>query len=103
MTPLIQYLGLFGAGEEAGTAALLNFAVAGFSLILFALSLKAYSRTRLRRMLLVSSAFFFFAVSVLVRNLEIFVFPAIDVDEVLVTAFELAALLLFFLSLVLRD
>ena len=88
-----------GAGEEAG-AALLNVAVAVFAVVLLALSLTAYRKTNLRRLLLVSAAFGFFAASVAVRNVEIFVLPSLDADEVLVTALELVALLMFFLALV---
>lgn len=102
---MIQPIGLelVGAGEEAGTAALLNVAVGVFAIVLLVLSLSAYRRTRLRRLVLVSAAFGFFAASVAVRNLEIFIFPTLDVDEVLVAILELVTLLLFFLALVLRD
>lgn len=100
--PTTLLLQIPGGGEE-GTAALLNLAVGLFALILLALSLNAYRKTKLRRLLLVSAAFGFFALSVVVRNIEIFVLPGIDVDEVLVTSLELVMLLLFFLALVLRD
>jgi asparagine N-glycosylation enzyme membrane subunit Stt3 len=98
-----SFLVLIGTGEEAGTAALLNLAVGLFAVVLLALSLNAYRKTRLRRLLLVTAAFGFFALSVAVRNLEIFVFPGLDVDEVLVTVLELVTLLLFFFALVFRD
>ena len=100
--PTFVPLQILSGGEE-GTAALLNLAVGLFAVILLVLSLNAYRKTRLRRLLLVSAAFGFFALSVVVRNIEIFVLPGIDVDEVLVTALELVMLLLFFLALVLRD
>lgn len=101
---MIQFLPLLQLpGEELGTAAILNLAVAMFSLILFALSLTAYRRTQLRRLLLVSAAFAFFALSIGVRNLEVFVLPGLDVDEVLVTALELISLLFFFVALVMKD
>jgi asparagine N-glycosylation enzyme membrane subunit Stt3 len=89
-------------GEE-GTAALLNLAVAAIAIVLMALSLNAYRKTRLRRLVLVSGAFGFFALSVVVRNIEIFVLPGVDADEVIVTLLELTMLLLFFLALVLKD
>jgi ABC-type polysaccharide transport system permease subunit len=91
------------SGGEEGTAALLNLAVGLFAVILLALSLNAYRKTKLRRLLLVSAAFGFFALSVVIRNIEIFLLPGIDVDEVLVTTLELVMLLLFFLALVLKD
>jgi hypothetical protein len=101
---LIQFLPLLQLpGDEAGTAAVLNLAVGAFSLVLFALSLTAYRKTRLRRLVLVAAAFAFFALSVAVRNLEIFLLPGLDVDEVLVTALELVALLCFFVALVVRE
>lgn len=96
-------LGLIAPGGEEGTAALLNLAVGLFAVILLALSLNAYRKTRIRRLLFVSAAFGFFALSVVVRNIEIFILPGIDVDEVLVTGLELVTLLLFFLALVLKD
>lgn len=100
---MIQLFGLVVIGEEAGTAALLNLAVGLFAVVLLALSLNAYRKTRLRRLLLVSAAFGSFAASVAVRHIEVFVLPGIDADELLVTALELLTLLLFFLALALKD
>jgi len=96
-------LGLMATGGEEGTAALLNLIVGAIAVVLLALSLNAYRKTRLRRLLLVSAAFGFFALSVVVRNIEIFVLPGIDVDEIFVTVLELLMLLFFFLALVLRE
>jgi len=96
-------LWLFATSGEEGAAALLNLAVGVFAIVLLALSLNAYRKTKLRRLLLVSAAFGSFAASVAVRNIEIFIVPGIDVDEVLVTVLELVTLLLFFLALVLQD
>ena len=96
-------LQLAGVGEEAGTAALLNVVVAAVALVLLTLSLSAYRKTRLRRLLLISAAFGLFGASVAVRNIELFFFPGLDVDEVLIAALELAALLSFFFGLVLKD
>ncbi len=103
MIPQMIASSLIATGGEEGTAALLNLAVGLFAVILLALSLNAYRKTKLRRLLFVSAAFGFFALSVVVRNIEIFILPGIDVDEVLVTSLELVMLLLFFLALVLRD
>ena len=96
-------LGLVASGEEEGTAALLSLAVGMFAVVLLGLSLNAYRKTGMRRLLLVSAAFGAFALSVVVRNVETFVFPGVDVDEILVTSLQLLTLLLFFLALVLRD
>ena len=103
MTEGALALQLAGVGEEVGTAALLNVVVAAVALVLLALSLSAYMKTRLRRLLLISVAFGLFGASVAVRNIEILFFPGLDVDEVLVAALELAALLSFFFGLVLKD
>jgi hypothetical protein len=102
MIQLGGLLAIIAPGEEAGTA-VLNLAVGLFAAVLLALSLNAYRRTRLRRLLLVSAAFGFFAASVAARNIEIFVLPGVDVDEVMVAVLELLTLFLFFLALVLRD
>ena len=92
-----------GLAEDAGTAALLNFVVAAVAFVLLALSLTAYRKTGLRRLLLISAAFGLFGASVAVRNVEILFFPGVDADEILVAALELAALLSFFLGLVMKD
>ncbi|MDG6909458.1 MAG: hypothetical protein JRN08_03725 [Nitrososphaerota archaeon] len=103
MIQLLSFLQLAGLGEDAGTAALLNAVVAGVAVVLLALSLTAYRKTRLRRLLLISSAFGLFAASVAVRNIEVLFFPGLDADEVLVAVLELVALLSFFFGLVMKD
>ena len=99
---MIQILLQAALGEES-TAALLNAVVATFALILLGMSLTAYRRTRLRRLLFVSAAFGLFAASVAMRNIEILYFPGFDTDEIVVAALELAALGSFFAALVMRD
>jgi hypothetical protein len=96
-------LQLVGLGEDPGTAALLNLVVAAVAVVLLALSLTAYRKTRLRRLLLISAAFGLFGASVAVRNVEMLYFPGVDADEILVAALELAALLSFFFGLVMKD
>ncbi len=103
MTPVIGVLVGVGFNEEQGTEALLNVVVALFAVLLFALSLTAYRRTHLRRLLFVSGAFGLFAAAAAARNLEILIFPGVDVDGVIVSLLELSSLLLFFLALVFRD
>jgi hypothetical protein len=81
----------------------LNVGIAVFALILFALSLSAYRKTRLRRLLLVSAAFGLFAIEVVIRQLEAFVFAVgFQTEQVIVTVMELLILLLFFLAIVAR-
>lgn len=103
MTPSLVFFAIAGTGEEAGTAALLNLVVAAFAVLLLALSVSAFLRTRMKRLIYVTAAFGFFAASVAVRNLEMFVFPGVDVDEILVTALELVTLILFFAALVVKE
>ena len=105
VTMILTYFPLqsVASGGEEGTAALLSLVVVAFAVVLLALSLNAYRKTKIRRLLFVSAAFGFFALSVVVRNIEFFILPGIDVDEVLVTALELLALSLFFLALVFKE
>lgn len=91
---------------EAGfeTQEILNFAIAAFALILLAVSLSAYRKTRLRRLLIVSGAFGLFAVEVAIRQLDDFVFTlGFQADQIVVAVMEFAILLLFFLAIVVRD
>ena len=90
------------AGFE--TKEILDIAIAVFALVLLSLSLSAYRKTRLRRLLMVSVAFGLFAVEVAVRQLDEFVFTlGAQVDQIVVAAMEFAVLLLFFLAVVVRD
>ncbi len=73
-------------------------------MILLALSLSAYRKTRLRRLLAVSLAFGLFAVEVAMTQLDDFVFAlGYQADQIIVAAMEFAILLLFFLAVVMRD
>jgi hypothetical protein len=82
----------------------LDVAIAVFALVLLALSLSAYRRTRLRRLLIVSGAFGLFAVEVLIRQLDDFVFElGFQADQIVVAAMEFIILLLFFLAIVVKD
>ena len=83
---------------------MLDVAIVVFALVLLALSLSAYRKTRLRRLLLVSVAFGLFAVEVGLRQLDDFVFDlGSQADLIVVGAMEFAILLLFFLAVVVRD
>jgi cbb3-type cytochrome oxidase subunit 3 len=85
------------------TEEILNAGIAVFALILLALTLSTYRRTHLRRLLLVSAAFGLFAVEVVIRQLDAFVFAVgVQTDQVITTVMELIALLLFFLAIVMR-
>jgi len=90
--------------EGFETQEALDFAIAIFALVLLALSLSAYRKTHLRRLLLVSGAFGLFAVEVGIRQLDAFVFAVgAQTDQIIVGAMEFVILLLFFLAVVVRD
>jgi hypothetical protein len=82
----------------------LDIAITAFALLLMALSLSAYRKTRLRRLLMVSGAFGLFAVEVGIRQLDDFVFAlGVQADQIIVAAMEFAILLMFFIAVVVRD
>ena len=90
--------------EGFDTQEILDIAIAVFALVLLALSLSAYRKTRLRRLLLVSGAFGLFAVEVLIRQLDDFVFNVgFQTSLIVVAVMEFVILLLFFLAIVVRD
>jgi hypothetical protein len=79
----------------------LNLVVALFAIMLLAISLIAYRRTNLRRLLLVSVAFGLFAVQAFIRELdELALVFGSGTEQVIVIILDLAILLLFFLALV---
>ncbi len=83
------------------TQELLNLFVAVFALVLFAISLTAYQRSSLRRLLFVSSAFGLFAVKVLIQQLAFFIFAfGFQTEQIISTVLDFIILLLFFLALV---
>jgi hypothetical protein len=90
--------------QEFETEELLNFAIGAFAVVLMVLSLSAYRRTHLNRMLLVSAAFGLFAVEVVVDQLDFFVLPLSENAEGAITALlSFAILLLFFFAVVRGD
>ncbi len=98
ISPLVD----IDAGFETQEA--LDVAIAIFALALLALSLSAYRKTRLRRLLIVSVAFGLFAVEVGIGQLDDFVFAVgYQTDLLIVAAMEFIILLLFFLAIVVRD
>lgn len=79
----------------------LNIAVGIFAVLLMLLSLLAYRRSSLSRLLFVSLAFGLFAVEVLIRHLDIFVFGVAPfADQFLSIILDFLILLFFFLALV---
>ena len=95
---------LLDIDAEFGTQEALDIAIAVFALILLALSLSAYRKTRMRRLLLVSGAFGLFAVEVLIRQLDDLVFNVgFETAQIVVAVMEFVILLLFFVAIVVRD
>ena len=95
---------LLEVDEGFETREVLEVAIAVFAIVLLALSLSAYRKTHLRRLLLVSVAFGLFAVEVLIGQLDDFVFNVgFRTEQIVVAVMEFAILLLFFLAIVVRD
>jgi hypothetical protein len=90
---------LLDLGEGFEIEEILEVAVAALAVVLLALSLSAYRKTRLSRLLIVSAAFGLFAVDVFVRQLDFFVFAVgVETDEIITTLMEFVILVLFFLA-----
>jgi hypothetical protein len=97
LSPLVDF------DQRFDTEELLNGGIALFALILLALTLSTYRRTHLRRLLLVSAAFGLFAVEVVIRQLDAFVFViGYQTDQIITTVMEFIVLLLFFLAIVMK-
>jgi hypothetical protein len=97
LSPLVDF------DQRFDTEEFLNGGIVLFALLLLALTLSAYRKTRLRRLLLVSAAFGLFAVEVAIRQLDVFVFAVgFQTEQVIITVMELVVLLLFFLAIVVR-
>lgn len=103
MTPLILAQ-LLDVDTGFETQELLEVAIAAFAVVLLLVTLSAYRKTRLRRLILVSAAFGLFAVEVGILQLDDFVFAVgYETDQVVVAVMEFAILLLFFMAVVARD
>jgi len=87
--------------QQFETQEFLDVAIGVFALLLLALSVSAYRKTRLRRLLIVSLAFLLFAADVVIRQLDVLVFTlGFQTVQVISTAIEFVILLLFFLAVV---
>ena len=95
LSPLVDFDDFFDTEE------VLNGGIALFALMLLALTLSTYRRTRLRRLLLVSAGFGLFAVEVGIKQLDVFVFAVgYQTDQIITAVMEFIVLLLFFLAVV---
>ncbi len=87
--------------QQFETEELLNLAIALFALILMILSVSAYQKTGMRKLLWVSIAFALFAVEVAIKQLDVFVFAVgFQTEQVIVAVIDFFILLLFFLAVV---
>ncbi|MDG6902217.1 MAG: hypothetical protein JRM80_09690 [Nitrososphaerota archaeon] len=96
---ILQALGILGTD---GLLDGVKLVVAGFALLLLAISLTAYRRNKSTRLMFVSGAFSVFLARVLVvENLSL-LFPSISLDivDLLRGSLDLLTLLLFFLAVV---
>jgi hypothetical protein len=103
---LLNQLLVFPLDLDRGveTQAILDIAIAVFALVLLSLTLSAYRKTRLKRLLLVSAAFGLFAVEVAIRQLDDFVLGlSYQTTQIVVAGMEFVILVLFFLSVVVHD
>jgi hypothetical protein len=97
ISPLLNY------DQGLESQEVLEAAVGVFALVLFALSLSAYRKTHLRRLLVVAIAFALFAVEVTVRQFDAIVFAVgYQTDLIITTILELLILLLFFVAVVMK-
>ena len=106
MIPLFQIAGLLQVGgeQEFEVAERLHVAIAVFAHILLGLSLSAYRKTHLSRLLIVSAAFGLFAVTVLFNQLNFFVLVlSHDTERVISALLDFFILLLFFVAVVRKE
>jgi len=89
--------------ESLDIADAIQFGIAGFSLVLFALSLSAYRNSGLKRILFASGAFALFAIQLFLDYIEeFFDFLEEDATDIVLSLVTLGILILFFLALVKR-
>jgi len=83
---------------------LLSLGIVTFSLILTGASLIAYQRTRLRKFLVVSLAFFLYAIKELAEHIDI-VFPNLETNtvELITNSLEFLIIALFFAAVVIKE
>ena len=87
-------------GTLEGVEQVIKVGIAGLSFFLLALSLSAYRRTRVRRLLYAAAAFGLFAVQTLVEFLEDLLGVGTSYAPVVTASITLAILVLFFLAIV---
>jgi hypothetical protein len=85
------------------TQELLSLAVGLFAIVLVAISLLSYRRTKIQSLLFVSIAFALFAFKTFIHHLNILIFNwGPSAENTIFTAMDFAILLLFFFAVVIR-
>ena len=87
-----------------GVESAIHAIIGVFSLLLLALSILAYKRTGLKKLIFAAIAFSLFAVQLLLESIEeTFLFGDLPIMDILSSSMTLAILVLFFLAIVRKN
>jgi hypothetical protein len=87
-----------------GVESAIHAIIGVFSLLLLALSILAYKRTGLKKIIFAAIAFSLFAVQLLLESIEeTFLFGDLPIMDILSSSMTLAILVLFFLAIVRKN
>jgi hypothetical protein len=102
---ILPFSGLFLQTELFdGVESAIHAIIGVFSLLLLALSILAYKRTGLKKIIFAAIAFSLFAVQLLLESIEeTFLFGDLPIMDILSSAMTLAILVLFFLAIVRKN
>ena len=102
---ILPFSGLFLQTELFdGVESAIHAIIGVFSLLLLALSILAYKRTGLKKLIFAAIAFSLFAVQLLLESIEeTFLFGDLPIMDILSSSMTLAILVLFFLAIVRKN
>lgn len=102
---ILPFSGLFLQTELFdGVESAIQAIIGVFSLLLLALSILAYKRTGLKKIIFAAIAFSLFAVQLLLESIEeTFLFGDLPIMDILSSSMTLAILVLFFLAIVRKN
>ena len=102
---ILPFSGLFLQTELFdGVESAIHAIIGVFSLLLLALSILAYKRTGLKKIIFAAIAFSLFAVQLLLESIEeTFLFGDLPIMDILSSSMTLAILVLFFLAIVRKN
>ncbi len=102
---ILPFSGLFLQTELFdGVESAIHAIIGVFSLLLLALSILAYKRTGLKKIIFAAIAFSLFAVQLLLESIEeTFLLGDLPIMDILSSAMTLAILVLFFLAIVRKN